>query len=176
MSLGKSRATLMRWVKIFWLQRSAAHVCCHTSNCQLFVLSPSHFSPNIFQQIGLLDYTLSSSQFAAAQDSAPQVAISFFSYPDKGWVQKLCLFMLLHTKYLSMRDGIKQRHFLLCRTGYTHFFPWFSSTLQFFVPHRKGLCKPAVVSPNLLLFAFPPRRNVLIIYACTASCTHSVLI
>lgn len=94
------------------------------------VWSPSHSSPNIFQQIGLLNYPLSSSQFAAAQDSAPQVAVSFFPYPHKRCVQKFSILTLLHTKYLSMTDGLKQGHFLLCRTGRSHYFPWLSSTIQ----------------------------------------------
>lgn len=68
---------------------------CQTSNCRLFLLSPSHSSPAIFQQIGFLDYTLSSSPFAAAQGSGPQVAISFFPYPHKRWVQKLSVLFFL---------------------------------------------------------------------------------
>lgn len=65
---------------------------CHTSNCKLFLLSPSRSSSAIFQQMGFLDYTLSSSPFAAAQGSGPQVAMSFFPYPHKKWAQKLSVF------------------------------------------------------------------------------------
>lgn len=65
--------------KVLDLRSSISCLYCHTSNCQLFV--PLLSSLAIFQQMGFLDYTLSSSPLAAAQGSGSEVALSFFPYP-----------------------------------------------------------------------------------------------
>lgn len=135
-------------------------------NC-LFCLLPT-LVPTSFQhlsKIGLLDCILYSSQFAAAQDSAPQAAISFFPYPCKRWVQKLCLLISLRIKYLSMTDGIKQGHSLFCRTDYSCYFPWFSSTLQSLSIIEKG-CVSLQLShlTCYILLSLPGEMSYLCLY------------